>query len=68
VQDQIYALLKKYWSLFNDKGVYVSVKNYKCVINTGDAPLIAIKKILYWPKKTPIMQNTIAALEKAGQL
>jgi hypothetical protein len=27
VCDQIYALVKKYWSVFGDKGVFVPVKN-----------------------------------------
>jgi hypothetical protein len=47
VQDKIYALVKKYWSVFNKKGVYVPVKNYECVIDTGDALPIAVKKTLW---------------------
>jgi hypothetical protein len=68
VRDQIYALVIKYWSVFDDKGVFIPVKNYKCVIGTGDAPPIAIKKILYWPKETPIMRDAITALAKVGQI
>jgi len=45
-RDQIYELVKKYWSVFDDKGVFVPVKNYECVIDTGDAKPIAVKKIL----------------------
>ena len=44
------------------------MKNYKCVIDTGDSPPIAVKKILYGPKETPIMRKAIAALEKVGQI
>ncbi len=62
MQDQIYALVKKYWSVFDNKVVFVPVKNYKSVIDTGDAPPITVKKILYGPKETPIMWSAIAAL------
>jgi hypothetical protein len=57
VQEKIYVLVKKYWSVFNEKGIYVTVKNYECVINTGDAPPIAVKKILYGPREIPIMRE-----------
>ncbi len=61
-------LIKKYWSVFHEKGVFVPVKNYKCVIDTGDAQPIAVKKILYGPKELPIMRNAMAALEKVGHI
>ncbi len=64
--DQIYALIKKYWSVFDDKGVFVPVKNYNCVIDTGDAMPIAIKKILYGPREIPILRTAIAAFKKIG--
>jgi hypothetical protein len=66
VQEKIYALVKKYWSVFDKKGIFVLVKNYACVIDTGNALPIAIKKILYGPKETPIMWGCIAALERVG--
>jgi hypothetical protein len=68
VGDRIYALVIKYWSVIDDKGVFIPVKNYECVIDTGDAPPIAVKKILYRPKETPIMRDAIAALAKVGQI
>jgi hypothetical protein len=68
VCNQIYTLVKKYWSVFNDKGVFVPVKNYKCVIDTGDAKPIAVKKILYGPREVPIMWTAIAALKKVGHI
>jgi hypothetical protein len=68
VREQVYALVKKYWSVFHEKGVFVPVKNYECVIDTGGAQPIAVKKILYGPKELPIMRNTIAALEKVGHI
>ena len=45
IHDRIYELPKKYWSVFDDKGVFVPVKNYECVIDTRDAKPIAIKKV-----------------------
>jgi hypothetical protein len=68
VRDRVYALVKKYWPVFDKNGVFVPVKHYECVINTGDSPLIAIKKIFYRPKETPIMRRAIAALKKVSQI
>jgi hypothetical protein len=68
VCDQIHALVIKYCSIFDDKGVFIPVKNYECVINTGDAPPIAVNKILYGPKETPIVRDAIAALVKVSQI
>ncbi len=45
LQARIYALVKKYWSVFVERGVLVPVKNYECIIDTGDAPPIAVKNI-----------------------
>ena len=44
------------------------VKNYECVIDTGDAPPIAVKNISYGQKEIPIMRNAVAALEKVGHI
>jgi hypothetical protein len=68
IRNQIYALVKKYWPVFDDKGVFVPVKNYKCLIDTGDPKPIAIKMILFGPREIPIMQTAIAALEKVGHI
>ena len=45
VRDKVYRLIQKYWSVFDDKGQFVPVKDYTCVINTVSAKPIAIKKI-----------------------
>jgi hypothetical protein len=66
VQSKVTALVKKYWSVFNKRGVWVPVWNYKCVIDTGAAHPIAVKKIQYGPKELPIMRKAISALEKVG--
>jgi hypothetical protein len=55
VCNRVYDLVKKYWPVFDENGVFVPVKNYECVIDTGDSPPIAVKQILYGPKETPIM-------------
>jgi hypothetical protein len=68
LQEKIYALVKKCWSVFDKKGVYVPLKHYECVISTGDSPPIAVKKILYGPREIPIMRECIAALEKVGHI
>jgi len=54
--------------VFDDKGVFIPVKNYECVIDAGDAKPITIKKILYGPKEIPIMRDAIAALAKVGHI
>ena len=61
---RIYTLVQKYWSVFDERGVWVPVQNYECVIDTGDAPPIAVKNIRYGPKELPIMQKAIAGLEQ----
>jgi hypothetical protein len=45
VQNHVYQLIQKYWSVFDDKGQFVPVKDYKCVIDTGTARPICVKKI-----------------------
>jgi hypothetical protein len=54
--------------VFDEKGIFILVKNYECVINTRNAPPIAVKKILFGPRETPNMRGCIAALEKAGHI
>jgi hypothetical protein len=55
-QEQVYNLIREFWSvLFEERGVFDPVKNYECIINTGTARPIAIKKILYGERETVIM-------------
>jgi hypothetical protein len=67
-QADVVALIKKYWMVFDERGTFTPIIDYKCVIDTGNAAPIAIKKINYGTRKTPIMQKCIAALEKVGQI
>ncbi len=46
-QERIYNILRRHWSVFDEKGVFVPVKHYECVIDTGNSRPIAVKKILY---------------------
>ncbi len=66
--EQVYNLICKYWSVFDKRGVFVPVKYYKYVINTGTARPIAVKKILYGTQETIIMQRCISALAKVGHI
>jgi hypothetical protein len=62
------ALIKKYWTVFDERGTFTPICNYQCVIDTGNASPIAIKKINYGTCETPIMHKSIAALKKVGHI
>jgi hypothetical protein len=64
----IYHLIQKYWSVFDDKGQFIPVKDYSCEINTGSARPISVRKIHYGPRKIPIMRKCIASLAKLGHI
>jgi hypothetical protein len=55
LRTKVYGLIRKYSSIFANKGQFVPVKDYSCVINTGLAKPIAVKKIYYGPQEIPIM-------------
>ena len=40
-------IIKRYWCIFDERGTFTPVKSYQCIIDTGNATPIAIKKILY---------------------
>ncbi len=61
-------LIKEYWCVFDKRGIFTPVRDYQCIINTGNASPIAVKKILYSPREIPIMHKSIATLEKVGQM
>ena len=67
-QADVVALIKKYWTVFDKRGTFTPIINCECVIDSGNAAPIAIKKINYGTRETPIMQKCIAALEKVGQI
>ncbi len=68
LQEQVYSMIREFWSVFDGRGVFVPVKHYECVIDTGTARPIALKKILYGECKTVIMRRCIVALAKVGHI
>jgi hypothetical protein len=44
---KIYNIIRHHWSVFDKKSIFVPVKHYECVIDTGNSRPIAVKKILY---------------------
>jgi hypothetical protein len=68
VQLKVTVHVKKYWRVFDECGIWVPVWNYKCIIDTGNAQPITVKKIQYGPKELSIMRKAILALEKVGQI
>ena len=66
VQEQVYGIIREFWSVFDGKGYTVPVKNYECVIDTGSASPIAVKKINYGEHEIPIMRKCIAKLHEVG--
>jgi hypothetical protein len=55
LQERIYSIICHHWSVFDEKGVFIPVKHYECVIDTGNAWPISVKKILYGEHETIIM-------------
>jgi hypothetical protein len=68
LQERIYDVIRRHWSLFDEKGVFVPVKHYECVIDTGNSWPIAVKKILYGEQETMIMCKCITALATVGHI
>ncbi len=62
------AIIKEYWCVFDDRGTFTPICNHQCIIATGIATPITIKKILYGPREILIVRKSIAALEKVRQI
>jgi hypothetical protein len=62
------ALVKKYWCVFDSRGVFTPVRNYQCIIDTGNARPISVKGINYGPHESEYMRTCISALAKVGQI
>ncbi len=65
---EIVAMIKQYWAVFDERGTFTPIWDYKCVIDMGTAAPILIKKINYGTREMPIMRKCIAALEKVRQI
>jgi hypothetical protein len=68
LQERVYDIIRRHWSVFDKKGIFVPVKFYQCVIDTGTSPPIAVKRVLYGEKESEIMRKAISALEKVGHI
>jgi hypothetical protein len=68
LQAKVYGLIQKYYSVFANKGQFVPVKDYSCIIDTGLARPIAVKKIHYGPQEIPIIEKCIASLAKLSHI
>ncbi len=68
LRERIYKVIQRHWSVFDEKGIFVPVKHYECVINTGSSWPILVKRILYGECKTIVMHKCIAALQKVGYI
>ncbi len=68
LQEKIYSAIREYKSVFDEWGVFIPVKNCKCVIDTGNARPIAVNIILYGEHETVIMRKCISALAKVGHI
>jgi hypothetical protein len=55
LQRKLYSIIHEHWLVFDEKGIFVPVKNYECMIDTGMAWPIAVNKILYGEHETEIM-------------
>jgi len=65
---EVVALIKRYWTVFDEQGTFTPIQSYECVIDMGTAAPISIKKINYGTRETPIMRKCIAVLAKVGQI
>jgi hypothetical protein len=65
---ELAALIKEYWCVFDTTGLFIPVRDYECVIDTGSAAPIAVKNINYGPREAPIMREQISKLEKLGHI
>ncbi len=68
LQERIYDIICHHWSVFDKKGIFVTVNHYECVIDTGNARPISVKKILYGERETVIMHQAIAVLYMVGHI
>ena len=66
VRDRVTHIVKKYWSCFREGGLTIPIVGYEMVIDTGSSPPVNSKKLHYGEHESPIMHNTIDALQKTG--
>ena len=65
---KLIALVKEFWCVFDKKGLLVPVKDYECVIDTGNHPPIACRNPNYGHHEIPIMKEAIGKLLELNQI
>jgi hypothetical protein len=65
---QLIALIKQYWTVFDERGTFAPVCSHQYVIDTGNPKPITVKKIMYGPKEIVIIRKSITALAKIGHI
>jgi hypothetical protein len=66
LQIKIYQIIQDYWSVLDEKGVFVPVKNYECLIDTGSTRPIAVKNIIYGKLEINTCVNALKLLPRLG--
>ena len=62
IKARLLALIKKYFCCFIKANVPITINDYECHIDTGDAAPIVAKNIRFGIHETPIMQRAIDGL------
>jgi hypothetical protein len=55
--EMVATLIKEYWCVFDDNGLFIPVRDSECEIDTGNAPPIAVKKINMGRTKPLLCKN-----------
>ena len=67
IASELIALVKEFWCVFDKRGLLVPVKDYECVIDTGNHPPIACRNPNYGHHEIPIMKDAIGKLLELNQ-
>ena len=59
IQLKVLSLIKKYWGVFDPRGLLLPVKDYECEIDTGNHPPVRCKNVTYGPLETPLIKKAI---------
>ena len=68
IKARLLALIKKYFCCFIKANVPITINDYECHIDTGDAAPIVAKNIRFGIHETPIMQRAIDGLLQKNQI
>ena len=62
IASKLIELVKEFWCVFDKNGLLVPVKDYECVIDTGNHPPIACRNPRYGHHEIPLMKEAIDKL------